>query len=56
MRDEETERLIATAKSDIEACDQLIYWSDRLRRAIDARRELLDMPAERVIAVLESHR
>lgn len=56
MRDEDTERLIATAKGDTEACAQLVYWSDRLRRAIDARRQLLDTPPEKVIAALEARR
>lgn len=56
MRDEETERLIATAKGDVEACEQLLYWTDRLRRAIDARRRLLEAPPERVIAALEARR
>lgn len=45
--------LIARAKGDTEACQQLRYWTQQLMAAQEARRKLLDLPAEDVLAALE---
>lgn len=56
MSDEETERLIVAAKSETEACDQLVFWTGQLQQALDARRRLLDVPPEQLKAALKAHR
>lgn len=56
MSDEETQQLIVAAKGDVEACDQLVFWAEQLRHAIDARRQLLDVPPAQLKAALGSRR
>ncbi|SHJ99777.1 hypothetical protein SAMN02745244_03728 [Tessaracoccus bendigoensis DSM 12906] len=46
MSDEETQQLIVAAKGEAEACDQLVFWTQQLQHALDARRQLLDVPPE----------
>lgn len=50
------ENLIDAAKSDTEAVDQLALWVARLQNALDARRELAQVPAEDLRRVLEQRR
>ena len=50
MSDDETQQLIAAAKGEAEACDQLVFWTQRLQHALDARRQLLDVPPEELKA------
>lgn len=53
MSDEETQQLIVVAKGEAEACDQLVFWSQRLRQALDARRRLLEISPARLKSALE---
>ena len=56
MSEEETQQLVAAAKGEAEACDQLVFWTQRLRHALDARRQLLDVPPDQLRAALEARR
>lgn len=56
MADVEAQHLIAAAKADIEACDQLEFWIAQLRSAIQARHLLLDLPPDQLKAALEAQR
>lgn len=47
------EELIARAKADVEASEQIAYWSRRLQEAHEARRSLLDFPPAAIKAALE---
>jgi len=53
MSDEETQQLVVLAKGEAEACDQLVFWSQRLRQALDARRRLLEISPARLKSALE---
>lgn len=56
MSDKATQELIVTAKGEAEACDQLVFWAGQLQSALDARRRLLEVPAQDLKAALESRR
>ncbi|MBB1517437.1 hypothetical protein H5398_15915 [Tessaracoccus sp. MC1679] len=56
MSDEETQQLIVAAKGEAEACDQLVFWTQQLQHALDARRQLLDVPPEELKAALGAQR
>ena len=56
MSDDETQQLIVVAKGDVEACDQLLFWAEQLRHAIEARRQLLDVPPAELKAAMGFHR
>jgi hypothetical protein len=56
MSDEETQQLIVAAKGEAEACDQLVFWTQQLRHALDARRQLLDVPPDQLRAALQGQR
>lgn len=56
MPDDETQQLITAAKADVEACAQLEFWVSRLRCAIEARHQLLDVSPDELRTALESKR
>ena len=56
MSDDETQQLIVAAKGEAEACDQLVFWTQRLQHALDARRQLLDVPPDELRAALGAQR
>lgn len=56
MSDGVAERLVDEARADVEACAQLEFWIMQLRAAIQARQDLLNLPADQVKTALETRR